>query len=149
MNEPTNPTEEIVLLSRIIARHLPPLFLEKGDWLSPSVQKALFEIGSGAKTAQELGRRLDLDKSSISRILGKLQEAGLVRVEGRSSENYRAKPLSLTTAGNNRFCAFNDLAETRIKQALQQLSPDEIQSLVATLRTYAWILTTARGRTIP
>ena len=65
--------------------------------------RLLYELGRRRRcTATELRAELDLDAGYLSRMLGALGRRGLVRA-GRSSEDARARVLSLTARGREAF----------------------------------------------
>lgn len=74
-----------------------------GTDLSPSAVHALIEIEQGGLTARDLSAVLHLEKSSVSRMLRKLIEAGDV-VEEAGEDDGRVKLLSLDSSRQNPSC---------------------------------------------
>lgn len=107
-----------------------------GTDLSPSAVHALIEIDHGCETARELGLRLSLEKSSVSRMLRRLIEAGDVS-EHACDGDARIKSLSLTDAGKLRMVGINDFARRQVQDALARLGPTEVGIVVDGLRLYA------------
>lgn len=116
-----------------------------GTTLSPSAVHALIEIEHGNVTARELGVRLHLEKSSVSRLLRKLVDAGDLH-EGEDKNDARLKLLSLTAAGRERVAAIHRFARDQVASALVQLTPDEARTVGEGLHLYAGALTGAVTR---
>jgi len=111
-----------------------------GTTLSPSAVHALIEIGGArALTASDLARSLQLEKSSVSRMIRKLVAGGEV-AEAASAEDGRAKLLSLTAQGRRTLARINAFAEERVGRALERLTARERQSVAAGLSLYAGAL---------
>lgn len=109
-----------------------------GTNLSPSAVHALIEIEPGGLTARDLAMRLNLDKSSVSRMLRKLIEAG--DVIGQTADDGRVKVLSLTESGQARVAAIHAFARTQVSEALGQLEPAEQRAVLEGLTLYAGAL---------
>jgi DNA-binding MarR family transcriptional regulator/GNAT superfamily N-acetyltransferase len=109
-----------------------------GTDLSPSAVHALIEIEPGGLTARDLAMRLNLDKSSVSRMLRKLIEAG--DVIGQTADDGRVKVLSLTESGQARVAAIHAFARTQVSEALGQLEPAEQRAVLEGLTLYAGAL---------
>ena len=129
--------EEIRALSRALVR----------DWgfmggafagtdLSPSAVHALIEIEKGGLTARELGVRLRLEKSSVSRMLRKLVASGDVS-EMPDEADGRAKLLSLTVEGRARVSAIHAFARRQVAGALERLGAGEDRAVLDGLRLYS------------
>lgn len=115
--------------------------------LSPSAVHALIEIGNEpGLTANQLGQRLILEKSSVSRMLGKLLERGLV-CEAASDADGRSKILSLTEAGRAMLADIDLFANRVVGQALHVLNGETRRQVVQGLSAYACALKTVRGDT--
>lgn len=138
-------TERIRDASRRLVRELG--FLRPtlaGTDLSPSAVHALVEIGARpATTAAELAEILVLDKSSVSRLLRKLVASGEL-VEGVSTRDARAKPLSLTRQGRATLGRIDDFARRQVEAALKQMAPGTARRLAESLAVYAEALAAAR-----
>ena len=108
-----------------------------GTDLPPSAVHALIEIdrGRGRLSAKTLGGCLQLEKSSISRLLRKLVAVGDVREEADPLDG-RIKWLSLTEAGAQRVAAIHAHARAQVAAALARLAPEEGQAVLKGLRLY-------------
>ncbi len=118
-----------------------------GTDLSPSAVHALIEIEQGGMTARELGARLRIEKSSVSRMLRKLVEAGDVS-EGAGEEDGRVKMLSLTPAGKQRVQAIHAYAGAQVANALGHLERGQERTVLDGLRLYTAALGAAAGEGI-
>ena len=107
-----------------------------GTDLSPSSVHALIEIEAGGLTARELGTRLRLEKSSVSRLLGKLVALGAVK-ETPDEADGRAKLLSLTAEGRSRVAAIHAFARRQVVGALGRLGAGEERVVLDGLRLYS------------
>lgn len=107
-----------------------------GTELSPSAVHALIEIEGGGVTARDLGTRLHLEKSSVSRMLRKLAEAGDIKEEPGEDDG-RIKRLSLTAAGQVRLAAIHGFARAQVADALRRLQPGQERIVTEGLRLYA------------
>ncbi|NYI02082.1 bifunctional helix-turn-helix transcriptional regulator/GNAT family N-acetyltransferase [Cupriavidus plantarum] len=103
-----------------------------GTDLSPSAVHALIEIEKGGVTARDLGPLLRLEKSSVSRMLRRLIEAGDVAEESDG----RVKRLSLTDAGRHRVEAIHAFARSQVAEALKRLAPGETRAALHGMRLY-------------
>lgn len=110
-----------------------------GTKLSPSAVHALIEIEKGGATARDLGARLRLEKSSVSRMLRKLVESGDVQEEA-GADDARIKVLSLTEAGKTRVATIHAYARRQVAGALSRLAPGQDQAVLEGLRLYAQAL---------
>ncbi|EGT5662773.1 MarR family transcriptional regulator, partial [Cronobacter dublinensis subsp. dublinensis] len=87
----------------------------------PSAVHALLEIeAQGSLSATQLVQLLGLEKSSVSRMLAKLVDAGEL-AESSSSEDARAKRLYLTEKGTKTVQAINNYGDERVMAALKKL----------------------------
>lgn len=113
--------------------------------LSSSAVHALLEIEArDGVTAAELSGLLDLKKSSVSRLLRKLVEAGEV-AEGPAGIDGRAKPLSLTVQGRATATAIHGFACRQVAGALERLPPARRRTVTEGLRFYADALAASQG----
>lgn len=105
--------------------------------LSPSAVHALIEIGAAPGIpAQALCGLLNLDKSSVSRMLRQLALSGNVE-ERADSRDKRVKRLHLTPAGEARLSQIHHFAEQQVTQAMGRLTPREQATTLDGLRLYA------------
>ncbi|GGP24851.1 MarR family transcriptional regulator [Silvimonas amylolytica] len=123
--------EEIRAASRTMVRELgfmkPTL---AGTRYSPSAVHALLEIDMhGAMPAAQLVQALGLEKSSVSRMAGKLIEAGEIE-ETAALDDGRFKQLALTAQGKRTIAEIHAHGQQQVISALKRLNPEQ-QSLVA------------------
>jgi DNA-binding MarR family transcriptional regulator/GNAT superfamily N-acetyltransferase len=97
---------------------------------------ALIEIEKGGMTARDLAAILRLEKSSVSRMLRKLVEAGDVR-EAAGEEDTRTKRLSLTPAGQQRVASIHAFARAQVSSALGRLHQGQHETVLEGMRLYA------------
>jgi DNA-binding MarR family transcriptional regulator/GNAT superfamily N-acetyltransferase len=108
-----------------------------GTDLPPSAVHALIEIDAReGTTGRELGQILRLEKSSVSRMLGKLVRSGDI-VEEPGEADGRIKKLSLSAAGRRRVAAIHTFARTQVASALGRLAPEQCDIVLNGLRLYA------------
>jgi DNA-binding MarR family transcriptional regulator/GNAT superfamily N-acetyltransferase len=108
--------------------------------LSPSAVHALIEIGAAPGIpAQALCGLLNLDKSSISRMLRQLTLSGDIE-ERSDGRDRRMKRLHLTPAGEARLSQIHRFAEQQVTQAMGRLTPREQATTLDGLRLYAGAL---------
>lgn len=107
-----------------------------GTNLSHSAVHALIEIERGGVTARDLGVRLHLEKSSVSRMLRKLAQSGDV-VEEIGEDDGRVKLLSLTPAGKGRVARIHEFARAQVTGALAKLTAEQGRTVLDGLRLYA------------
>lgn len=79
--------------------------------------------------AGALAHDLGLDAGYISRLLARLQQQGLLRVQ-RSAQDARQKPLSLTAAGRRAFQQLDQRAQTQAQALLAPLAGPQQQELL-------------------
>ncbi len=116
-----------------------------GTTLPPSAVHALVEIGRrGSMSAVDLCEVLALEKSSVSRMLGKLAAAGEIVAEAHGTDG-RIKPLSLTAKGRETLEGIDRFARTQVEDALARLPAAERAAVAGALASYAGAL--AAGRT--
>lgn len=108
-----------------------------GTDLHASAVHALVELGRRrAITAVALAEILNLEKSSISRLIRKLIDAGKV-TETTSSEDARAKLLSLTPQGRRTLAEIDAFAERQVRGAVLRLGPASRRRVSSGLAAYA------------
>ncbi|WP_227317516.1 bifunctional helix-turn-helix transcriptional regulator/GNAT family N-acetyltransferase [Cedecea davisae] len=148
MNAESSMVNEIRVASRLMVRELGFMnqTLAATDY-SPSVVHTLLEIEThGSMNAAQLVQTLGLEKSSVSRMLAKLVEAGELE-EIPSSEDARAKLLSLTGKGRKTVLAINKYSNERVMAALEKLEPFRQQAVTLGLKSYADALKACRDNT--
>jgi DNA-binding MarR family transcriptional regulator len=103
----------------------------------PSAVHTILEIGlRGPMTAMQLANILHLEKSSVSRMVHKLIEAGELK-DTTDSFDSRSKPLSLTAKGKRTLAALHDFGRRRVMAALGHLSESEQRTVCEGLMLYA------------
>ena len=97
--------------------------------------RLLYELGRRRRcTATELRAELDLDAGYLSRMLGALGRRGLVRA-GRSSEDARARVLSLTARGREAFALLDRRSRDEVSAMLRGIAAPDRDRLVGAMRT--------------
>lgn len=118
-----------------------------GTELPASAVHALIEIGAcGGLTATELCDRLNLEKSSVSRMLRKLVDGGDL-AEVSSDTDGRSKRLTLTEQGRRTLAAIDAFAHEQVGGALACLPAASHAMVVEGLRLYADALHARRAAT--
>jgi putative acetyltransferase len=133
--------------SRELVRELG--FLQNRDAstkLSHSHCHALIEIESRGSLPQvELPPLLRLDKSTTSRVVAELEARAWVRAR-TSSDDKRARILTLTAKGREKVKLVHREANGRVEDALRLLGDAERAAVLAGMQTYARALERARRR---
>jgi DNA-binding MarR family transcriptional regulator len=103
----------------------------------PSAVHTILEIGiRGPMTSVQLATFLHLEKSSVSRLVGKLIACGELK-ETSDHEDARVKPLSLTAKGRRTLAALHAFGRQQVVGALEQLSEAERRTVREGLLLYA------------
>jgi DNA-binding MarR family transcriptional regulator/GNAT superfamily N-acetyltransferase len=130
--------EPIRAASRTIVRELG--FMRPsiaGTHYPASAVHALIELDEkGETTAGSLVEILRLDKSSVSRMVGKLVLAGEVR-EAPGGPDKRIKRLLLTAKGRRTVAGIHAHGQRQVSAALERLSPSHRASVMQGLGAYA------------
>ncbi|PXX46984.1 bifunctional helix-turn-helix transcriptional regulator/GNAT family N-acetyltransferase [Undibacterium pigrum] len=139
------PVEAIRDASRRLVRELgfmkPTL---AGTRLPASAVHALIEIGDhGIHSASALCEVLQLEKSSVSRMVRKLIEAGEA-METSSQQDAREKQLALTVKGKQTLAAINQFARIQVCRALENIPSSTHGTVKEGLGLYAEALATVR-----
>lgn len=101
--------EQLIALIRAFGLHRPDQ-TPCGEPVAVAEAHALMELAQAAPLSQnELAARLQLEKSTVSRLVGILENRGWV-ARARSAQDGRARELRLTAAGQQMA---TDLAEAR------------------------------------
>lgn len=110
----------------------------------PSAVHSMLEVEThGSMTAAQLVQILRLEKSSVSRMLAKLVEAGELE-EKPSAEDARTKLLSLTGKGRETVQNINAYADERVAAALNKLDTFTQEAVSRSLSLYASALKSCR-----
>lgn len=108
-----------------------------GTALAPSAVHALVEIGArGSLRAGELAEQLRLEKSTVSRLVRTLMDAGMVK-ERLGIPDGRTKDLSLTAKGRRTLAGIHRFARAQVTRALKRVSREERRTIVRGLDLYA------------
>ena len=140
-------------LGRIVRRLLRAMHLLDGhDYggvrVALSEVMALGELAAGTPLTQvELGDRLALDKSTISRLVGAMENRGWV-VRERDPMNRRFARVSLTDAGSNVARRVAMHVSAMHSQLLEALTEDERHGLLAGLGGIARVIDQAGARPV-
>ncbi len=112
-----------------------------------SAVHALIEVGGHeAMTAGLLGEILNLEKSSVSRMLRKLIDSGEIE-ERTSPGDARSKLLTLTARGKAALAAIDSFGQNQVAAAFRHLSGDERRIVMVGLTIYAEALHRVRAGT--
>ncbi|MGY5332215.1 bifunctional helix-turn-helix transcriptional regulator/GNAT family N-acetyltransferase [Pseudomonas protegens] len=115
----------------------------------PSAVHALLEIGQGnALTAGDLVTLLGLEKSSVSRLVRKLVDAGEIS-EQAHDQDARSKKLQLSARGRQTLAGIDRFAQAQVAAALAHLSPAQQRSACAGIADYARALRAVRLGDVP
>jgi DNA-binding MarR family transcriptional regulator/GNAT superfamily N-acetyltransferase len=110
--------------------------------------RVLYEIAQRqSPTATEIRSELDLDAGYLSRILRGFEQQGFIERQ-RSAADARRAILGLTRRGRAAFASLNERADDEIRTFLHDLSADEQDSLVQSMRTIEALLG-ERDRKVP
>lgn len=141
----SNLIQNIRAASRLIVRELG--FMQTtlaATNYSASAVHTLLEVASHhAMSAAQLAPVLGLEKSTVSRMLGKLITAGEL-AELPSAQDARVKRLVLTKQGEASVARINAYASMQVEQALAQLNQEQQQALALGLSAYARALQARR-----
>ena len=130
--------DKIRSAARLIVRELG--FMQKGlagTELSPSGVHTIIEVGYATVTsASDLGRLLHLEKSSVSRLIQKLENASLIEVRSNTKDK-RFHTLSLTQDGKTLLDKIEDFARRQLYGALEVLSKGDVAQIETGLELFA------------
>ena len=80
--------------------------------------RVLYEIAhSGARTASDIGRTLDLDAGYLSRVLRNFEKAGLISRKA-SREDARQSHLAMTARGLKNFAPYEKRSQDEVATML-------------------------------
>lgn len=103
----------------------------------PSAVHAILEIGAqGRMAASQLAQALGLEKSSVSRMVRKLVEAGELK-EAADGEDGRVKQLALTAKGRRTLAAIEAFGRQQVTAALDRMQTPQQQAVAQGLALYA------------
>ncbi|MEM8636997.1 MAG: bifunctional helix-turn-helix transcriptional regulator/GNAT family N-acetyltransferase [Pseudomonadota bacterium] len=124
--------------SREIVRELG--FMQKGlagTTLSPSAVHTIIELGYGTVTnASDLGNMLHLEKSSVSRLVQKLNEDGLIEAKSNLADR-RSRQIGLTKEGKALLKSLEDYGRQQMRSAFEHLATDDLKKVETGLTLFA------------
>jgi len=135
-------SDTIVSDIRAASRHLVRGlgFLDKtiaGTDLSASSVHAILEIGlTPGLTARELGERLKLEKSTVSRMLKGLDKRGTLIVKAVESDG-RSQALHLSDKGHLLFAEIDAFGDDQVRRALSVLDDPSPEAVAEALTAYS------------
>lgn len=145
----TQRIDELRAASREIVRQLG--FMQKGlagTSLSPSAVHTIIELGYGTvKNAGDLGEMLHLEKSSVSRLVQKLAEDGLIEARSNPSDR-RSRQIGLTKEGKALLKSLEDFGRKQMKSAFVHLAKDDLAKVESGLTLFAKALRGEKSRHI-
>jgi putative acetyltransferase len=94
-------------------------------------------------TASELGDRLVLEKSTMSRLINGLLTRGIIESRQDSTDR-RKRLLNLTEKGRSAASQLNSLSDRQVLSALEFLSPADREIVIRGLRYYSGALSRSR-----
>ena len=113
-------------------------FLQKrilGSAYSLIEARVLYEVANDKGCyAKDISKTLDIDPGYLSRILKKLEAAGLV-VREPSTADARYLPLSLTDRGEQEAAKLADIANDDVAGKLRELSDKQVSDLITAMQT--------------
>jgi DNA-binding MarR family transcriptional regulator/GNAT superfamily N-acetyltransferase len=110
--------------------------------------RVLWEIGAEGCDVRALRARLDLDSGYLSRLLRRLEAAGLVRVDPGERDR-RVRTARLTAAGLKERAVLDDASDGVASSLLEPLSPSQRERLVAAMGDVERLLTAPLVRIAP
>jgi DNA-binding MarR family transcriptional regulator len=122
------------LSSRLLSNRLAKRFREAGIDMTPEQWGAIIILINGdALTQGQLGERLFLEKSSISRLLDGLERRGWI-VRTKARDDTRNKRVSPTEEAKSIAEKCASIARSVLEEAQQGLSDDEVRLCLSLLR---------------
>ena len=125
-------------VSRDIVRELG--FMQRGlagTALSPSAVHTIIELGYGAVTnASDLGDKLHLEKSTVSRLIQKLFKDGLIEGEENPADR-RSRQLGLTEDGKALLKTLEDFGRQQMRSAFEHLAEGDLTTVETGLTLFA------------
>ncbi len=113
-----------------------------GTDMSPSAVHTIIELGYGTvNTASDLCALLHLEKSSVSRLVQKLERDGLIAAQPDPND-LRSRALSLTEDGHTLLHEVEGFGRRQIRSALENLPPRAVAQIETGLKLFAQSLDT-------
>ncbi|MGH1467160.1 MAG: GNAT family N-acetyltransferase [Cognatishimia sp.] len=134
----THRIDKLRAASRDIVRELG--FMQKGlagTELSPSGVHTIIELGYGTVTnASDLSDILHLEKSSVSRLVQKLAEDGLVETTSNTIDR-RSRQIGLTKEGKALLKSLEEFGRQQMRSAFEHLTKDDLTKVETGLTLFA------------
>lgn len=110
-----------------------------GSPYSLAEMRVLYEIATGARTASDIGRTLDLDAGYLSRVLRNFEKAGLISRKA-SPDDARQSHLALTAKGAKTYGPYEKLSQDNVAAMLGALKPSDQARLIDAMTTIEHLL---------
>jgi DNA-binding MarR family transcriptional regulator/GNAT superfamily N-acetyltransferase len=101
--------------------------------------RVLYELGAGPRPVSELRDSLAMDAGQLSRLLGKLEAAGLVE-RRRAPDDGRRQTARLTEDGRQAFATLDRRSAAEVAALLDTLPEHDQERLIAATRTIRHVL---------
>jgi len=101
--------------------------------------RVLYELATGAMTATDIVRALDLDAGYVSRVLRNFERRGLIR-KRTSAKDGRQSHLTLTPRGRKSFTPLDARSQRATAAMLAKLAPADQARLIAAMTTIETLL---------
>ncbi|HZL40879.1 MAG TPA: helix-turn-helix domain-containing GNAT family N-acetyltransferase [Pseudolabrys sp.] len=102
--------------------------------------RVLYEIAhTGARTASDIARALDIDAGYLSRVLRNFEKQGLITRKA-SREDARQSQLAMTARGLKTFAPYERRSQQQAGAMLGQLEPAQQSKLVTAMQTIEGLL---------
>jgi len=126
----TSVDDELVTRLRLaLARSARRLRQESGTGLSPSLTAALATIERhGPLTPSELAARERVQRPTVTRIVGRLEEVGLV-MRAADPGDRRSSLITVTRAGRELLASARTRKDAFLSERLEALGPDDRATL--------------------
>ena len=125
---------QIVALTRAFGWHR-PMSTPCGKPVSIADAHALLELSQGVPLSQnELATRLNLSKSTVSRLVTNMVKRGWV-TRTRNAQDGRAVDLTLTEAGESIAAELAEARQQKMAGILEQISAETRPQIESTLQT--------------
>ena len=135
MKEPEKFSDSLGTQLNIAARWM-RVALERelaGTGITPSMWMVIMALGDKPNQGQtELGKMVNLDNATITRLLDKLQEMSLL-VRNQDKEDRRAQKVSLTRKGQRMYQEWNVIGRRVNHEASKHLTSKDIKKLLGWL----------------
>ncbi len=121
--------------ARAITNHYDQLFMQACGLRATQIPPLVALYLGGPQTIQQIAGRLELDRTTLSRNLKLLEEAGLLTIA--AGEDQRTRLVSLTPKGQDVLLEALPVWETAQSQVVASLGEDRFQELLNQLSEVA------------